>query len=290
MARAIELDDPEIAKEALAQGAGPFSVLALEGFRVGFSSFRSRPILLWALETPAPRVAELLIFEAARSNTPLDQQTRENALQLAARRGDLRSCEAMSAAGWSPPPMLLAAHMLLNLLRSRGKAHRPQSLRPIAADAPKLTQAQALEPIVEWIIRSGEGAGLPMGQMPPAYLHSCSSQHAQTTLLMVAGSARVARALVEAGADLSPVDRTGRTALGCAIAQGDRGWIEELAKAGSSLDACVGDLHVGQAGERFRRQVAAEWAIDAARGEIESAVPAAPVSDASAPSPRRNRI
>lgn len=290
MIAAIEADDPRAALALMEQGFDPLAPMDASA-SAGFFSLRSKSALLWAFETPAPNTARALIERLgqrfSQNPDPAMERALLGALHAAASRADLAACEAMERSGWPKPPTLLAAHMLLRLLQSRGKRHRAATIRPVEPDAPRATHAQAFEPIVEWIVRLNNDASLPMGQMPSTCLPvSASSIHQQTTLLMIAGSERVANFLIAQGADMTLADRRGRSALGCALANGNRGWIEALARAGAPLEACMGSLHVGEAGAELRREVAAQWAIDAARAGLESAVPAAAPAACSPSKPR----
>jgi hypothetical protein len=276
---AIHADDAaavERAWEAAPAWDAPLSVEAVNAV-VGFSHFRQdKPASFWAIDWGAQNALSALLdlrdrALEGRALSPSQALMARDELALAAEQGMLAACQKIQARGWASPKLWLAASLLRDLSRKRGK--KIPGRGGLWGDV--------LEPVVEWIVSAGGELDAPLSRLNDQALTareramSAASWKQGATLMGLAGTGRVAKALMSAGADPNGVlveKRLGGlcSPLEMAMDSGRKDWIEALARGGASLEPMFGDRAKeweSRLGEGFAQR-ARVWALEGARDEV----------------------
>ena len=147
--------------------------------------------------------------------------------------------------------------------------------------------AEVVEPCLAWAV----GAGMDVNANRRSF--NRGSRIGGRTMLMEAGSAAVAKALIDAGADVDAIDQVGWSALAHALHSGRKDWIQALMVGGADLFRVVKRPSDGssQDAQSFAgasgRPKSCLWALEGARAAIAQAAAPALVD---APASKRVRL
>ena len=281
MAKAIWEDDPaavEAAWKARPSWTKPLAREAIQGFADPRRLYSlAAPPSLWAIQHRKIKALEALLDlrhgEMLRLGVSSEEgELARDEMALAARAGFLGACQKIERFGWAKPKPWLALSLLMDLERIRGKK-TPEGQ----------TWAQALEPVAAWIVSFGGDLDASFEQLKTQATTArerevlSGSGARESTLMEWAGCGQVAAALIKAGANpdgLAHRRARARSPLECAMRAGRLDWIEELARAGASLEP----MFSGEFAQRWRRlmgerfaEKAQEWARQGARSQFNEA-------------------